>query len=1064
MDNFEIRINVIDARHVKERGDYQNLSVHHWDLWNSQYDGWSDENKNYTKFLAELKSLKKICDDDDVKIVYLDDDGDEIPIECDEEFREALHIAYAMNRYHRQTMTCVIKKSEKDICKLEVSDSVNEDKQKQRKMSCELGLPPPIVPKESKAASSIIKTVNRDLKFQQGIDEVEKNIDELARKSKAGKDYFSKVEKSKPLEKNKDTREDVHRKLKTVKHGLTKLRSEKCKCLFKDETEVPLWFKNYMEQFRDELLIEFELLLDEQLGVTDTKASKGVTKSSLFMKPGTSNLPSKSKKLMRKLDELYEKERRLDQRLEKMESKKIKMWEKMASSHLPKSKLDTSIAEKQFVDQLIACQSFPPSSEHILAADISPCEVHVPPSQNFGVVWKLRNVGCLTWTEKTEMKVIFCTPGLVPKRTTETLPPLPPSAFGPVVVDFKAAEEGIYCIRWLLYHKGIQFGPCVQAEIVVEKQKKNGLSEDDQEQFTKGLDALTLNKESDTEEKKIDFPWKNDFDGLKVSSGSGVDSMECLVMEYSDEDGDDNFVVVPMPACFFPDVPTDSADSVPVKVKRKSVQFKEDSSNVFEKANNLSGATEYEEPSEPCQSIEGSVYMVDKSGKCFLINETDPSGPDSKEALNDSETHNARKQDDSDKNVTAQPFLIRDRVKKCVYVDHKLQPFDLPPEFSEKIYQSDPEYYATSYTVCNGVTVDQSGILRPVPGPTYNFYDRYLGPVGSPQTHHPEFNGPFPYTVPAPIPPVVFPPPHVFIPPPPPPPLPPHVTPHPLPPLNPFHPLSSFNPLSPHYIDTQCRDYFNDVPIWDTMKYVYQPNTNTFLNKQNANAMTESNLTLGKSGNEGKEITEENNISDAKSSISQSKPKTRETSGFENTPTNGNIGRKHKLNMFRMKKMKISSDCEMVASDKRISKSEPKKSLYPKVILSTPPVENLNDANNGAVGGTDDKIPRVLLNKESNASEDCTKQAAPVHILPEGLMNGAISAAYSAYSTAVSALNSLRTRPDDMPETDDEKLQRGLAMLYEMGFTNISKNVRLLKQFNYSVEQTVENYCMNLGD
>ncbi|XP_039287185.1 uncharacterized protein LOC111052661 [Nilaparvata lugens] len=87
-----------------------------------------------------------------------------------------------------------------------------------------------------------------------------------------------------------------------------------------------------------------------------------------------------------------------------------------------------------------------------------------------------------------------------------------------------------------------------------------------------------------------------------------------------------------------------------------------------------------------------------------------------------------------------------------------------------------------------------------------------------------------------------------------------------------------------------------------------------------------------------------------------------------------------------------------------------------------------------------------------------------VDILPEALVNGVISAVNTASSACASALNTLsHTRKQVALQTDklvydDPKFEESIAQLYEMGFYNYEKNCRLLKQYNFVVEDVVTHY------
>lgn len=1116
---------------MKAGSNYDEVPGVLWQTWSDRYEGWTpntkEENIHYTNFLAELKSLMKICDGGDVKIVYLDDDNDEIPIECDEELKEALHIADYLNKRKSHPMILVIKKSDKDDIKLE-NIECSVDKKHEQKKGCSDSSSALIDVSASGTAASAAPC----LLTSGPMDSEKYNFDNYGIKSSrtmlqneapftADHIYRNKLDKQKySMKEINETLTTVNKKIDELKQDLMKIDS--AKGASSESNEAPKWFKNCLEEFKSEILIEVSLLLDERLGTGDASESKptadGVTKVG---SPTSLPYNPKNKKLMRKLEELIEKEKRLDHRLEKMESKKMKMWEKMAETRL------TAIMGNS------NCQPPNDSEQNCAAIVTGPGPLHVQPCEKFSIDWKIMNCCPFAWTKKTEMRLFECTQGLKPFVTKVSCPELQPSAVGFVSVEFRAPRrEGTYLTKWLMSHCGKSFGPWIKGEVIVKKKPQNQTTSHDSEV-------------NETDKKNLTQVFSNlSLDNDRKGDCSNFSAEDAILTEDTDEDksDEDAFVVVPMPPCFFPDAPEDAVDPVPMKIKRKSVQFKtekvikipgKDEKEVLMNdyktkiPSELDGAVGgIELPNEPYQSIEGSVYMVDKAGKCFLINESDSADSSPDREKQDNQVCDNGSSHNPSMNNMSQQCLFRDKFKKCVYIDMNGHPFDLPPDKAEKIYPDDPEYNNTSYTVCDGVTIDAKGFPRPIPGP--NFIRFYFGNAQlqtTPPTH-PDFCGPLPYpTIPAPppappapallFPPHPPPPPQLYQsflpPPPPPPPAHPHIPAgHP----PPFHIPGSF--VQPNYFHhaNHLTEHFNNVSQhFDYMHHHHHPVIDLTVDKNDASQAFGTNLNEGGPKEYKKDLMEEH-ISEALGTLKKkNKPVEESASVTElNASSNGPpVNRKHRLN-FRVKKMK-TADSEATSCEKKkyskineiISKKRggltsdcsPKKAstspksvnnlpqadniidfsatttspinggLYPKIIYNVPHDGDVIDFSSAApvvassIDVRDNNLPNIPTEEipGSKTAEDGTKQGAPVHILPEGLMNGAINVACTAFSTAVNAINSLRPKYEDIP-SEEEKLHRGVAILYEMGFTNTVKSARLLKKHNYSIEKTVENYCL----
>lgn len=140
-----------------------------------------------------------------------------------------------MNKHYSKKLTIVIKKSEKGDCKPEVSDNDVEDKQKQKKMSCESD-----IPKSSFLLEDAAKSKVKTFKPYQSDD----FIGEAVNNVHINKRYSSKKSNIKDF----TTNNGISKKLEEIKHDLAELKNETCNCILKNDSEAPLWFKKYLDQ------------------------------------------------------------------------------------------------------------------------------------------------------------------------------------------------------------------------------------------------------------------------------------------------------------------------------------------------------------------------------------------------------------------------------------------------------------------------------------------------------------------------------------------------------------------------------------------------------------------------------------------------------------------------------------------------------------------------------------------------------------------------------------------------------------------------------------------------
>ncbi|KAM6951538.1 NBR1 autophagy cargo receptor a [Aplochiton taeniatus] len=99
-----------------------------------------------------------------------------------------------------------------------------------------------------------------------------------------------------------------------------------------------------------------------------------------------------------------------------------------------------------------------------------PDGTRLEPGTKFIKYWKMRNSGTISWTSETKLKFMWGNLGLASEEKREvTVPLLQPGQVGVVSVAFVApVMEGTYTSHWRLAHCGGQFGPRVWCSIVVD--------------------------------------------------------------------------------------------------------------------------------------------------------------------------------------------------------------------------------------------------------------------------------------------------------------------------------------------------------------------------------------------------------------------------------------------------------------------------------------------------------------------------------------------------------------------------------------------------------------------
>ncbi|XP_061080240.1 next to BRCA1 gene 1 protein-like isoform X2 [Conger conger] len=117
------------------------------------------------------------------------------------------------------------------------------------------------------------------------------------------------------------------------------------------------------------------------------------------------------------------------------------------------------------------CAPVGPAMTALFLDENLPDGTRLQPGTRFVKYWKMRNTGSMPWGPETKLKFMWgnLTLASSEKQKEVGVPFLQPEQVGVVSVGFTAAmAEGTYTSHWRLAHRGEQFGPRVWCSIVVD--------------------------------------------------------------------------------------------------------------------------------------------------------------------------------------------------------------------------------------------------------------------------------------------------------------------------------------------------------------------------------------------------------------------------------------------------------------------------------------------------------------------------------------------------------------------------------------------------------------------
>ncbi|XP_065806133.1 NBR1 autophagy cargo receptor a isoform X3 [Labrus bergylta] len=252
-----------------------------------------------------------------------------------------------------------------------------------------------------------------------------------------------------------------------------------------EDEPPPMWFRSYMEKFKDEVVKEVvERMCSDFSGQCCThKASDGpletgggATGGPIGPRPG----PSTSNGSLGYTPNCSSCHKLTSEGAYKCSvCPSCILCEMCRHSHDPshnlvRTKTPLSIPEHGMSGELrgpgVSHTSLVPTMAALFLDENLPDGTRLEPGTKFIKYWKMRNSGTISWTSETKLVFMWGNLGLASEERREVpVPLLLPGQVGVVSVAFVApVMEGTYTSHWRLAHCGCQFGPRVWCSIVVE--------------------------------------------------------------------------------------------------------------------------------------------------------------------------------------------------------------------------------------------------------------------------------------------------------------------------------------------------------------------------------------------------------------------------------------------------------------------------------------------------------------------------------------------------------------------------------------------------------------------
>uniref|UniRef100_A0A452VMF9 Next to BRCA1 gene 1 protein n=1 Tax=Ursus maritimus TaxID=29073 RepID=A0A452VMF9_URSMA len=213
--------------------------------------------------------------------------------------------------------------------------------------------------------------------------------------------------------------------------------------------------------------------------------------------------------------------------------RKIHLWSSIHGLQSPRSPLgrpESLLQSNTLMFPLQPCAPVMPTLSAAFVDENLPDGTHLQPGTKFIKHWRMKNTGNVKWSGDTKLKFMWGNLTLASTEKKDVLVPcLKAGHVGVVSVEFIApALEGTYTSHWRLSHKGQQFGPRVWCSIIVDPFP----SRESPENIEKGMihsskaDELTCQQEDLLSFELLDINIVQELE--RVPHNTPVDMTPCM--------------------------------------------------------------------------------------------------------------------------------------------------------------------------------------------------------------------------------------------------------------------------------------------------------------------------------------------------------------------------------------------------------------------------------------------------------------------------------------------------------------------------------------------------------
>ncbi|XP_043359367.1 next to BRCA1 gene 1 protein isoform X4 [Dermochelys coriacea] len=439
---------------------------------------------------ADVEAMVKVSFDlSNIQIKYMDDDNDEVSINSEEEYEEALKVAVTQGNQLQMKV-------------YQVNSLPSETSHSCSTQVCEkAGLEKLSIPKDGKRPLSHYSMLAQAL----------------------GQDLKAERQTTAQQKVNQNEAEGTNEK-------------------------PPEWFTSYLESFREQVVKETVEKLQQKLSETlilhhqppDSSSSSTVTAHPTPETQSTqgsqcdwliscSNCHTRivgiryQCRLQKQMDKRFLKAEKQRLRAEKKQRKaevrelkkqlklhrKIHLWNSVHALEItgsPTSKPE-SLQPSASMSPILPCSTVVPTLSAAFVDENLPDGTHIQPGTKFIKHWQMKNTGNMEWNSDTKLKFMWGNLTLGSSEKKDVLvPSLSAGQVGIVSVEFIApALEGTYASHWRLSHKGEQFGPRVWCSIVVDPSPVTACLERNQKTSSSSLkDKASCRNEAVSSKPEVD--------------------------------------------------------------------------------------------------------------------------------------------------------------------------------------------------------------------------------------------------------------------------------------------------------------------------------------------------------------------------------------------------------------------------------------------------------------------------------------------------------------------------------------------------------------------------------